>query len=126
MISVARGDERGFGSLSAAGPGGIYDDLLRHAGGQNSVPPGPILHPALSGESLLRLNPDVIVEFASSAADREAIWREWRVLGSLNAVRDGRVFVFTDDFLPVPGPRLVRFTEDLARALHPDARWETK
>jgi hypothetical protein len=34
-------------------------------------------------------------------------------------VRRERVFVFTEDYLPVPGPRLVRFVETLAHALHP-------
>jgi iron complex transport system substrate-binding protein len=121
VISVSRSQERGFGSLSAAGPDGVYHDLLLRAGGQNAVPPGPVLHPALSAESLLRLNPDAIVEFAPGAGDGTAIREEWRALPSLTAVARRRVFVFTEDFLPVPGPRLVRFTETLARALHPAA-----
>lgn len=120
VISVSRGQERGFGSLSAAGPDGVYHDLLLRAGGRNAVPPGPVLHPALSPESLLRLNPDAVVEFASGAVDGTAIREEWRALPSLTAVERQRVFVFTEDFLPVPGPRLVRFTDTLARALHPD------
>jgi iron complex transport system substrate-binding protein len=119
VISVSRGQERGFGSLSAAGPDGIYHDLLLRAGGQNAVPPGPVLHPALSPESLFRLNPDAIAEFAPGAVDGTAIRQEWRALPSLTAVERQRVFVFTEDFLPVPGLRLVRFTDTLARALHP-------
>ena len=119
VISVSRGQERGFGSLSAAGPDGVYHDLLLRAGGQNAVPPGPVLHPALSPESLIRLNPDAVVEFAPGAVDGTAIREEWRALASLTAVARQRVFVFTEDFLPVPGPRLVRFTDTLARALHP-------
>lgn len=126
VISVSRGQERGFGSLSAAGPDGIYHDLLLRAGGQNAVPPGPVLHPVLSPESLLRLNPDAVVEFAPGAVDGTAIREEWRALPSLTAVARQRVFVFTEDFLPVPGPRLVRFTDTLARALHPDAPYTRK
>jgi iron complex transport system substrate-binding protein len=80
-----------------------------------------VLHPALSPESLIRLNPDAVVEFAPGAVDGTAIREEWRALPSLTAVARQRVFVFTEDFLPVPGPRLVRFTDTLARALHPDA-----
>jgi hypothetical protein len=41
-------------------------------------------------------------------------------------VRRGRVFVFTQDFLPVPGPRLIRFVQELARALDPDAPWRKR
>lgn len=123
VISVGRGEERGFGSLSAAAPGGVYHDLLVRAGGRNAVPPGPVLHPALSPESLMRLNPDAILELAPGAPDATVVRDEWRVLPSLDAVRRQRVLVFTEDFLPVPGPRLVRFVDTLARALHPGARW---
>jgi iron complex transport system substrate-binding protein len=123
VISVSRGEERGFGSLSAAGPDGVYHDLLLRSGGQNAVPAGPVLHPALSAESLLRLDPDAIVEFAPGARDRARIRDEWRALPSLTAVQRDRVFVFNEDYLPVPGPRLVRFVETLARALHPNAPW---
>ena len=121
VVSVSRGQERGFGSLSAAGPDGIYHDLLLRAGGQNAVPPGPVLHPALSPESLIRLNPDAVVELAPGAVDATALREEWRALPSLTAVARQRVFVFTEDFLPVPGPRLVRFADTLAHALHPGA-----
>lgn len=126
VISVSRGEERGFGSLTAAGPGGVYHDLLLRAGGRNAVPPGPVLHPALSPESLMRLNPDAILELAPGAPDAALIRGEWRVLPSLDAVRRQRVLVFTGDFLPVPGPRLVRFVETVARALHPGARWRSE
>jgi iron complex transport system substrate-binding protein len=116
-------DSAGFRSMSAAGPGGIYDDLIVRAGGINAVPPGPVLHPSLSAEALLRLDPDVVVEFAPNGGDPQRLRSEWQALASLRAVRTGRVYVFTQDLLPVPGPRLVRFVGDLARTLHPDAPW---
>jgi iron complex transport system substrate-binding protein len=115
-------DPAGFRSMTAAGPGGIYHDLVVRAGGANAIPPGPVLHPSLSAESLLNLDPDVIVEFeAGGAADR--LLASWHALPTLRAVQTGRVYVFTHDFLPVPGPRLLRFVGELARALHPEAPW---
>lgn len=113
----------GLRSLHAAGPGGLHHDLILRAGGANAVPPGPASYPLFSAEAVLRLDPDVIVEFAPRQGDPAALRREWGALRSLSAVRGDRVFVFTHDFLSVPGPRLVRFIEDLARALHPDAPW---
>ena len=123
VVCVARNaDSDGFRSMSAAAPGGIYHDLIRRGGGINAVPAGPILHPSLSAEALLQLDPDVIVEFAPGGqADR--LRASWRSLSSLRAVHAGRVYVFTHDFLPVPGLRLIRFVGELARALHPDASW---
>ncbi len=116
-------DPSGFRSMSGAGPGGIYHDLIVRAGGTNAIPPGPILPPSLSAESLLQLDPDAIVEFAPSRGSPERLQLGWRTLSSLRAVRTGRVSIFTDDFLPVPGPRLIRFVSTLARALHPGAPW---
>ncbi len=113
----------GLRSISAAAPGGIYHDLIVRAGGANVVPAGQILHPSLSAEALLQLDPDVIVEFAPGVSSPDHLRAAWRGLPSLRAVRAGRVYVFTQDFLPVPGPRLVRFIGELARALHPDAPW---
>ena len=123
VLCLGRDPDGTFRSMHAAGPGGIYDDLIARAGGINAIPPGPVLHPVLSVESLLRLNPDVIVEFASEARNPTVLRAQWQSLDSLQAVRAGRVFVFTGDFIPVPGPRLVRFVGDLARVLHPEAQW---
>jgi ABC-type Fe3+-hydroxamate transport system substrate-binding protein len=78
-----------------------------------------VSYPTLSAEGVMRLDPDVIVEFAPGGADRAALRRQWNALGSLGAVKTGRVHVFTDDFLPVPGPRFVRFAETIATVLHP-------
>lgn len=63
----------------------------------------------------------MIVELAPGRGDAAALMRQWQAAGALRAVKTGRIHVFTDDFLSVPGPRFVRFTETLARALHPGA-----
>jgi iron complex transport system substrate-binding protein len=77
-----------------------------------------VSYPTLSAEGVLRLDPDVIVEFAPEKGDPSALDRQWNVLRSLRAVRSNRVYVFTEDFLSVPGPRFVRFTESVARVIH--------
>jgi iron complex transport system substrate-binding protein len=116
-------DPSSFRSMSAAGPGGIYHDLIVRAGGINAIPPGPVLHPSLSAEALLQLDPDVIVEFLPGGGDPSRLLEGWKSLGSLRAVRTGRIVIFTQDFLIVPGPRLVAFVGELARSLHPGAPW---
>lgn len=117
ILSIGRSmGHSGIREVHASGPGGIHDDLIRRAGGQNAVPAGPAPYPVLSAEGLLRLDPDVIVEFAPDARDPKAIQREWLALPSLRAVREKRVLVFTEAFVAVPGPRLLRFVETMARA----------
>jgi iron complex transport system substrate-binding protein len=110
-----------FRRIYAAGPGSLHDDLITYAGGRNVLDPGAVSYPALSVEGLLRLDPDVILEFAGAKNDAAALRGQWNTLSSLRAVKTGRVFVFTEEFLSVPGPRLVRFTETLAHAFFPGA-----
>ena len=118
-VLICFGRTEDFGRLYAAAPGTVHDDLIRQAGGQNALTVGPASYPTLSVEGLLRLDPDVIVEFAADGANATALRQQWDALGSLRAVTTGRVHVFTDDFLSVPGPRFVRFAETIAHVLFP-------
>ena len=45
----------------------------------------------------------------------------WRQLGSIPAVRSGRIHLLVGDYLVVPGPRIADAAEALARAIHPEA-----
>jgi iron complex transport system substrate-binding protein len=49
--------------------------------------------------------------------------RAWQALSSVPAVRNGRVHVMHGSELVVPGPRIARAAERLARTLHPDLEW---
>jgi iron complex transport system substrate-binding protein len=117
-VLICFGRSPDFRRLYAAAAGSVHDDLLSHAGGQNVLAGGGVVYPTLSVESVMRLDPDAIVEFAPGKGDADVLRREWLALDSLRAVKAGRVHVFTEDFLSVPGPRFVRFAETLARALH--------
>jgi iron complex transport system substrate-binding protein len=116
-VLICFGRAEDFRQLTAAAPGTIHDDLITRAGGANVLTSRAVAYPVLSAEGVLRLDPDVIVEFSSAATDADALRRQWNRLGALTAVRTGRVYVFTGEFLSVPGPRFVRFTETMARAI---------
>ncbi|MGH9239698.1 MAG: ABC transporter substrate-binding protein [Vicinamibacterales bacterium] len=115
LICFGRADD--VRRLTAAAPGTIHDDLITHAGGVNALTSGTVSYPTLSAEGVVRLDPDVIIEFSAGHADAAALRRQWRRLDSVRAVRNGRVHVFTDEFLSVPGPRFVRFADTIARAI---------
>jgi iron complex transport system substrate-binding protein len=117
-VFICFGRSGDFGRLHAAAPGTIHDDVVTRAGGQNVVTSRRVSYPTLSLEGLTRLDPDVIVEFAPDGDDGARLRRQWNALRALRAVQTARVHVFTGDFLAVPGPRFVRFSETLARVLH--------
>ena len=109
----------------ASGGYGFLADLLDVAGSDNVF--GNIKQQSVqaSTEMILARRPDVVVELRYGD-DRRAINidREldvWKVLPSLPAVRNQRLTLLAGDEFVVPGPRIVRAAERLARALHPES-----
>jgi iron complex transport system substrate-binding protein len=115
-------------SVWAAGPDTFYDGVLEIAGGVNALGAGPVRYPELSREGLAALDPDVVIDVVAGVEERgseiDEILSAWRELTELRAARDGRVRVLQGDLMVVPGPRLPEMVHEIAKALHPDLKWE--
>jgi iron complex transport system substrate-binding protein len=101
----------------AVGKKSFLSELIETAGGTNvlaDVDHGAV---ALSTESLLAEAPDVIFDATRDPAGTSP----WRALGTIPAVRTGRIHDFSDPAFTIPGPRVGRAAERLARQLHPEA-----
>ena len=129
LIVVDR--EMGTGTIRevfVAGKNTFYDDLVRQAGGLNVYAGKLVEYPTLSAEGIVRVNPQVIVEIVPQLAQtdlsKEVVARDWDSLPELNAVRDRRIFIFTESYVAVPGPRYVLLLEQLARVIHPEVDWD--
>jgi iron complex transport system substrate-binding protein len=119
-VLICFGRAEDFRRLTTAAPGTIHDDLIAHAGGANVLTSRAVAYPTLSAEGVIRLDPDVIVEFSSGRTDAAVLRRQWNRLASIRAVKTDRIYVFTGEFLSVPGPRFVRFAETIARSIRGD------
>lgn len=119
-VLICFGRAEDFRRLTAAAPGTVHSDLITQAGGVNVLTSRAVAYPTLSAEGVMRLDPDVIIEFSSSGTDAAALRRQWNRLDSVRAVKKGRVYVFTGEFLSVPGPRFARFAETIARSIRGD------
>lgn len=115
-------------SVFVSGRDGFYDELIELAGGVNVVTGKTVEVPTVSAEGLLALDPEVIIEVldrvesrGTSAAEIEGAWRK---LAMLRAVRTGRVYVVSDDYATIPGPRFVSTLERFAALLDPVAQIE--
>ncbi len=110
-----------------AGKGGFYDEMISMAGGVN-VYDGSISYPVLAAESILRLNPaviiDIIPDLDTKSLDEKMTLEKWESLSGLDAVKNNRVHVFSDDYVGIPGPRFILILEHMARVIYPEARWE--
>jgi len=111
--------------LIAIGPGSYINELIDIAGGTNVMAiAGQPEYPRISMETVLRLNPDVIVDtvdMGDTDAERRARQpvneRLWSGYGMLTAVRTRQVHAATTDALVVPGPRAVEAAEWVAALL---------
>jgi iron complex transport system substrate-binding protein len=114
--------------LVAIGPSNYVNQILEIAGGTNVLAkPGLPQYPHISLETVLRENPDIILDLSGTQeseeqrqAARGATLALWRQNGELAAVRSGRVYVGTSNALLVPGPRTVEATQRLFDFMHGD------
>jgi iron complex transport system substrate-binding protein len=115
--------------LTAVGPESYLQQLLEVAGGTNVLAkPGIPLYPRISFETVLREDPDVILDVSGqqeSEAERQAASSQvlalWRQYPQLTAVRKQRILVGTSNALLVPGPRAPEAARLLFDDLHSSA-----
>jgi iron complex transport system substrate-binding protein len=108
-------------NVFASGGYGFLSDLLDIAGGDNVF--GDVKQQSVqaSTEMILARRPDVIIELhygeSAATAGGPRSLDAWKALGSVPAVRTGRIVMLVGDEFVVPGPRIVQAAQKLARAL---------
>jgi iron complex transport system substrate-binding protein len=112
-------------NLIAVGKGSYLNELIAIAGGVNALAANVLPYPKLSLESMLGLNPDVLVDMGDMAetvgvtAEHKrqvvALWRRQPALKS-------RVYAVASDIFVVPGPRVAEAAEAFEQMLHPEAK----
>ncbi len=90
--------------INACGYRNVYEDL---------ADPGP----AVTLESVLARDPDIILALAPDERSGRDWVADWRAYPSMRAVRSGRVLAWTDQRLSRLGPSIVDAAEDLCAAL---------
>lgn len=94
--------------VQAASTSSIYGRLA-DASGLDLLPNTKVQYPTLTPELLLSLQPDCIFELLPDCRDVAAAKEDWKkTLPELNAVKNGRIRVITDDYAVIPGPRFTR------------------
>lgn len=113
VLIVASRDPERITRVLAAGRGSFLGELLDHVGGANFYSDHSRDYFDLAEEALLRVKPEIIFELGGEQSDpaRLELWRD--AFSLLPAVRDGRVYGLTEDYVFLPGPRML----DTARLL---------
>ena len=106
--------------LIAPGRDTLINDLIRRAGGDSVTGDEPLLYPRLSLETVVERRPDRIIVGRHGQETVEELLRGWERLGSVTAVREGRVYGVDGNLVHRPGPRMVEALRALARVIHPE------
>ncbi len=117
LISVGRNSGTGaVTDLFIAGKRTFYDDLIRMAGGENVASGESVAYPKVSAEGIVSMNPDVVVDIlAIKGIDSKAALKDWKSMDMVKAEKSGNVHVITKDYAVIPGPRIIRFFEELSK-----------
>ncbi len=119
---------RDYGSMQIkqafiAGNHTFHSEILSLAGGRNAYTGSAIAYPSVSEESILAMNPDVIIDLIpdpeSIGMEKSRIVQAWQSLPLVNAVKNHRVVALTGTYVSIPGPRIVRLCRDIFKVLYP-------
>lgn len=112
-------------TLFTAGGNSFVSELITVAGGRNIFADRVELYPEISKEVLVSRAPGLIIESGVGHAgdsDYEARLRDdWRMFPTIPAVIGGRVYIVTEPYFEIPGPRLGKAAAMLAGLIHPEA-----
>ena len=110
--------------LMTTGPGTFLHELIIAAGGSNIFSDASGLYPQISKESLVKRQPEVIIEAIPGGIPEEKfrlLEKDWLQLPTLPAVKSGDIHYLTEDFLLIPGVRIAQTVRRFAEIFHPEA-----
>jgi len=106
---------------SVAGPDTFLDDLVTIAGGANVLAGNRNRYPRIDREMMVTLAPDAIIQLQPEATPQrlEQAKQFWQSVASVPAVKNGRVYTFTDWYVLQPAFEMGELAEKFADVLHP-------
>lgn len=121
VLLVAGRDPDRLRNMTVIGGRDFLNELLACAGLENAYN-GEIPYPQVSMESIIYMNPDLIIELSAfyEGISEERVQALWRNYPLLNAVRRNQVKIIRDSFWLRPGPRVVQIAAALAALAEDD------
>lgn len=125
-VLMVVGKDRGqLTGIVVAGTSTYLGELLNAAGARNALE-GTFVqtYPRISLETVMRLNPDVIIDSSGMGDEpnesdqrKRATLEPWLERRDLAAVRNGRITAILNEAIVVPGPRVLDALDMIANAI---------
>ncbi len=119
VLLIADRDPDRLKSMYIIGNKDFLSELLELAGAKNCYN-GNIPYPSVSIESIVSMNPDIIIElsFIKNTKSKKKILKIWEKYKMINAVKNGKIFFKSEDFWKKPGPRIIKIFKELDRVIN--------
>ncbi len=113
-VLVCVGRETGpVASCTTIGKNSFINEALTIAGGSNVCEDVIGAYPTIAAEVIAARQPSIIFELRpGQKINEEQIIKEWEILN-----KNCRIFILTNDFLMVPGPRITKIAEEFRKKL---------
>ena len=103
----------------AVGDDRFLNEIINLCGATNAYT-GNMAYPKIQLEGILSLNPDIVIDIITASdltpEKLDFIAKSWSNL-DINAVKNGKIFIKTEDFWSLPGPRFVKIIEEIKNIL---------
>ncbi len=118
LIIIGRDPNR-LRNITIIGKGDFLNEIIEIAGGINAYN-GNISYPSVSIESIIKMDPELIIEFSFSPdpPSENAVISLWSDFLYIRAVKKKNIHVISDDYWVRPGPRIGRIAESMYEMLH--------
>lgn len=113
LLIIGRNPDK-LANMFIIGKGDFLNNLLQAVGAVNAYD-GGINYPSISVESVVAMNPDVIIELSAfnEGIDEAKVFALWERFSFISAVKNRKIFIITDDLWLIPGPRVAEIAEKM-------------
>ncbi len=113
-------------NIYIAGNDDFYSRMVKLAGGQNAYG-GKLPFPMVGSESVISMNPQIIIDIApveTKPTDSQITIKQWKNFSQIDAAKNDRIYVFTENYTAIPGPRFILTLEKIAHIINPEINWQ--
>ena len=121
VYSTSAGEDQKYKSFACIDQGTFHDEILRSAGGVNAIDNSTKRWPTLSIEDLIRINPDIIIDFRpdfeGKPDDVVKMWQNTVPTTTVKAIANKQVYLISDHYALLPSTKIVKVHDEIKNIL---------